>query len=194
MSERGDGLDPRVVGVGVATGNPFRPGEIQIPPGMQNLPPTCPDAVCRKTGEAAVYLYPVSTNEKGDILFACGLSGYEAVYRRATNTYEPRPGREYSEGFTPPRLVSRTGQIAGEPGGESARPAPAASPRGKSKRVFLSPEEVIERSGLPASTIRPALRSGKLRAMKRSGRYRIALDDLDAFLADRATPKTARRA
>lgn len=66
--------------------DPLRPNDIVLPAGVQTAPPNCP--VCD------VLLYPVTVNEKGDILFEClnGDGHYEAVFRVVSNTWEPRPG------------------------------------------------------------------------------------------------------
>lgn len=77
-------------------GNPLKPNDVIYSRALGSLPPTCP--ICEQIG-VMVLLYPTNVNPKGDLLFEClnaagaiGAGHYEAVWRRGTNTWEPRPG------------------------------------------------------------------------------------------------------
>lgn len=168
------GLDPGTGGFAHASIDPFRPQDLLVPPGLISAPPACPEPA--HATEAAVFLQHVNSNLAGDILLVCGGCGYETVYRVATGAFEPRPFRVYAAGFHPPRIGTAS------PG--SASPVRQKRAIGTAKRL-LSSKEAATQAGISLPTIRAALRTGRLTALKRDGVYRIRPEALAAYLAAR---------
>jgi excisionase family DNA binding protein len=50
---------------------------------------------------------------------------------------------------------------------------------------YLTTQEVADRLGVSVFTIRRYVRSGKLKAVRLEGSYRVSRDELQAFLRDR---------
>ena len=79
-----------------ASPDPLRPQDLNIPQAVTEAPPCCP--LCLN------FLHPINQNGVGDILFECladHTTGYMAVYRRAIDQYEQRPGTEMKR-WAPP--------------------------------------------------------------------------------------------
>ena len=55
--------------------------------------------------------------------------------------------------------------------------------------TYLSAQEVADRLGVSVFTIRRYIRTGKLRAVKLDGQYRLSPDDLAEFLRSREIPQ-----
>lgn len=185
----GDAMDPQMLKMNFAMGspNPFRPIEdIQV--AREAMAITCPSNICKNmSGEAAVYLHPVSQNEVGDILLACGnwSCGYEAVLRVGPPVrFEPRPGRPVDT-FVAPVLQSQkqrkqpvmkkgkaVKQARATRATQPAKPAPQ-------KAITLAAAATLLKVSL--RTLRRAVRKGKLRALKRDGEYRVNPADLQAY-------------
>ena len=94
-----------------ASPDPMRPTDIVVPPGVAQVPPCCP--ICFSL------VHPVNQNIAGDVLFEClnyHTPFYQAVYRKAAQAWEQRPGQELQR-WAPPlthaearrRLAARQG-------------------------------------------------------------------------------------
>ncbi len=55
--------------------------------------------------------------------------------------------------------------------------------------TYLSAQEVADRLGVSVFTIRRYIRTGKLRAVKEDGQYRLSRDDVAEFLRSREIPQ-----
>jgi len=84
--------------------DPFRPSEVLPPPGLAERPPYCP--IC----QTDTFLYPTIRGQHDDLLFACLNCGYEAVWRIATNEWDPRPGDDASTWRQPYKMPPSQGR------------------------------------------------------------------------------------
>ena len=55
--------------------------------------------------------------------------------------------------------------------------------------TYLSAEEVADRLGVSVYTFRRYIRTGKLKAVKLNGQYRLSPEDLAEFLRSREIPR-----
>lgn len=82
--------------------DPLRPGDVQVPQFMQHRPPTCP--------KCSLLLENTNVNPVGDLLFVCQNDGYEAVWRRETNSWDQRVGVRDSAWKAPSSITLKKGQ------------------------------------------------------------------------------------
>jgi hypothetical protein len=95
-----------------SAGDPFRPQDVILPPGVSSVPPCCP--LC------TTLLHYVDMNAAGDFLFECLNDGYLAVYRAGSAEWEQCTSRDTSKRWAPPltladarrRAVSTRSQVA----------------------------------------------------------------------------------
>jgi hypothetical protein len=75
----------------------------------------CPSGACRQNAFSVV-LYDVRQNAAGDQLLTCLSCGYEAVFRKGSGQFEPRPGRPVQD-WRPPQPPDE-GNANPDPGNE----------------------------------------------------------------------------
>jgi len=180
MNEDKQGLAAPAFGVAL---DPFRPHDIQTPPGVSGRPPICPSITCLANQEQIVYfLYINNSNAKGDVLLTCLNCGYETVFRVSTGAYEPRPGRDAAQ-WNPPVLDLKLAKkiAAGKASVPVAQKAVVTSAV-QLNAMLLTIKEAAAQAKKTPDTMYEAIRLGRLKATKKDGKVTLKQKDLALYL------------